>query len=207
MAHSREEILEQVKGALSEKLGIEESEITEEASFEEDLGADSLDLVEVVMDLEDQFGLKIPDDDARELTTVGKAIDYVIARSPISNPLARYEQAQKMQRATLITNSQTYFNPWDTIVDANPQRILERGESVTLPPMFILQGELDDNVLPAVQERFVATYRAAGGEIDYEVFPGAEHRWIIQPGPQTDRAIAMIKAFIARQLRAQQPVG
>ena len=79
VAHSREEILEQVKGALSEKLGIEESEITEEASFEEDLGADSLDLVEVVMDLEDQFGLKIPDDDARELTTVGKAIDYVIA--------------------------------------------------------------------------------------------------------------------------------
>ena len=66
-------------GALSEKLGIDESEITEEASFEEDLGADSLDLVEVVMDLEDQFGLKIPDEDARELTTVGKAIDYVIA--------------------------------------------------------------------------------------------------------------------------------
>ena len=79
MAHSREEILEQIKGALSEKLGIEESEITDSASFEEDLGADSLDLVEVVMDLEDQFGLKIPDNDARELTTVGKAIDYVIA--------------------------------------------------------------------------------------------------------------------------------
>lgn len=79
MATSREDILEQVKGALSEKLGMEESEITEEASFEEDLGADSLDLVEVVMDLEDQFGLKIPDEDARGLTTVGKAIDYVIA--------------------------------------------------------------------------------------------------------------------------------
>ena len=59
-----------------------------------------------------------------------------------------------MQRATLIANSQTYFNPWDTIVDANPQRILERGEPVTLPPMFVLQGELDDNVLPAVQARF-----------------------------------------------------
>ena len=68
MANSREEILEQVKGALSEKLGIDESEITAEASFEEDLGADSLDLVEVVMDLEDQFGLKIPDEDARERT-------------------------------------------------------------------------------------------------------------------------------------------
>jgi dipeptidyl aminopeptidase/acylaminoacyl peptidase len=69
--------------------------------------------------------------------------------------------------------------------------------------MFVLQGELDDNVLPAVQEHFVATYRKAGGEIDYEIFPGAEHRWIIQPGQQTDRAIGMIKAFIARQLRAR----
>jgi acetyl esterase len=132
---------------------------------------------------------------------------YVIARSPISNPLARYEQAQKMQRATLITNSELYFSPWDTIFDGNPQRILERGEAVILPPMFVLQWELDDNVLPAVQEHFVATYRAAGGKIDYEVFPGAEHRWIIQPGPQTDRAIDLIKAFIARQLRAWQPVG
>jgi acetyl esterase len=129
-------------------------------------------------------------------------LKYVIARSPISNPLARYEQAQKMQRATLITNSELYSNPWDSIFDANPQQILERGEAVKLPPMFVLQGELDDNVLPAVQEHFVATYRAAGGKIDYEVFPGAEHRWIIQPGPQTDRAIDMIKAFIARQLRA-----
>ena len=79
MALSREQVLEQIKSELSQKLGIEESEITEDASFEGDLGADSLDLVEVVMDLEDQFGLKIPDDDARELTTVGKAIDYVIA--------------------------------------------------------------------------------------------------------------------------------
>jgi acetyl esterase/lipase len=135
-------------------------------------------------------------------------LTYVVARSPISDPAARYEQAQKMQRETLINNSKLYFNPWDTIDEANPQRILERGEPVTLPPMFILQGELDDNVLPAVQERFVATYRAAGGEIELEVYPGAEHRWIIYPGPQTDRAIEMIKAFIARQLRrVRQPVG
>jgi acetyl esterase len=132
---------------------------------------------------------------------------YVIARSPISDPLARYEQAQKMKRDTLIRNSELYFNPWETIVEGNPQRILDRGETVLMPPMFVLQGELDDNVLPAVQEHFVATYRAAGGAIDYEVFPGAEHRWIIEPGLQTDRAIDMIKAFIARQLRAQQPVG
>ena len=134
-------------------------------------------------------------------------LTYVVARSPISDPAARYEQAQKMQRDTLIKNSALYFQPWDTIFEANPQRLLERGEAVLLPPMFVLQGALDDNVLPAVQEHFVETYRAAGGKIDYEVYAGAEHRWIIQPGPQTDRAIDMIKSFIARQLHARQPVG
>jgi len=132
---------------------------------------------------------------------------YVIARSPISDPFARYEQAKKMRRENLIKASETYFNPWETIFEGNPQRILERGEAATLPRMFVLQGELDDNVLPAVQEKFVATYRKAGGEIDYELFLGCEHRWIIKPGPQTDRAIEMMKAFIARQLGAPQPLG
>ena len=130
-------------------------------------------------------------------------LKYVIARSPISTPLARYELAQKMTRDTLIQNSALYFRPWDSIIEGNPQLILDRGEAVLMPPMFVLQGELDDNVLPAMQEHFVATYRATGGAIDYEVFLGAEHRWIIQPGPQTDRAIDMIKAFIPRQLRAR----
>jgi acetyl esterase len=125
---------------------------------------------------------------------------YVVARSPISDPFARYQQAKKMARENLIKNSEIYFNPWEAIYEGNPQRILERGEQVSLPPMFILQGELDDNVLPEVQERFVATYRKAGGEIDYELFLGCEHRWVAQPGPQTDRAIEMIKVFIARQL-------
>ena len=133
-------------------------------------------------------------------------LTYVVARSPISDPASRFEQAKKMRRETLIKNSQIYFDPWETIFEGNPQRILDRGESVTLLPMLVLQGELDENVLPAVQERFVASYRAIGGEIDLEIFPGAEHRWIIHPGPQTDRAIEMIKVFIARQLRAHRPV-
>ena len=104
----------------------------------------------------------------------------------------------------LTGGTKNYFNPWETIFEGNPQLILERGEPVTLPPMFVLQGELDDNVLPAVQEKFVAAYRKAGGAIDYELFLGCEHRWIINPGPQTDRAIEMIKAFIARQLQVRQ---
>jgi acyl carrier protein len=77
VAASREEIFERVKTVLGEQLGVDESEITEEASFQDDLDADSLDLVELIMELEDQFGMKIPDEDAQKITTVGQAVDYV----------------------------------------------------------------------------------------------------------------------------------
>ncbi len=80
--------------------------------------------------------------------------------------------------------------------------MLERREKVTLVPLLIMQGALDDNVLPSIQEKFVAAYRAAGGACDYQLFEGSEHQWVAQPGPQTDRARAMVKAFIARQLKS-----
>ena len=77
MAASREEIYERVKDVLVEQLGVDEDEINEAASFQEDLDADSLDLVELIMELEDQFGVKISDEDAQGIQTVGQAVDYI----------------------------------------------------------------------------------------------------------------------------------
>ena len=70
-------IEEQVKGIVAEQLGVKEEEVTNDASFVDDLGADSLDTVELVMALEEEFDIEISDDDAEKIITVQHAIDYV----------------------------------------------------------------------------------------------------------------------------------
>jgi acyl carrier protein len=74
---SKEDILAKLKPVIAEQLGVDESEVKEDASFTEDLNADSLDLVELIMSLEEQFKLQISDEDAEKITTVGEAVDYI----------------------------------------------------------------------------------------------------------------------------------
>ncbi|MDJ1468043.1 acyl carrier protein [Cytophagaceae bacterium DM2B3-1] len=73
------EIAEKVKKIIIEKLGVEESEVTTDASFTNDLGADSLDTVELIMEFEKEFGISIPDDQAENISTVGQAVTYLEA--------------------------------------------------------------------------------------------------------------------------------
>jgi len=70
-------VVEKVSGIISEQLGVKKEEIKSESSFIDDLGADSLDTVEVVMALEEEFGIEIPDEDAEKITTVGQAVKYI----------------------------------------------------------------------------------------------------------------------------------
>ena len=74
---SKEDILAKLRPIIADQLGVDESQVTEEASFTEDLNADSLDLVELIMSLEEQFKLQISDEDAEKITTVGEAADYI----------------------------------------------------------------------------------------------------------------------------------
>src|SRR5580692_10658452 len=119
---------------------------------------------------------------------VDATVAYVAMRSPVSNVSERHDNAVRRKNEPMIKNSQNFFKPWDAIHEGNPQEILDRREKVALVPFLIMQGALDDNVLPSMQEHFAKSYIAAGGTCDYRLFENSVHEWTAAPGPQTDKA-------------------
>ena len=83
---TREEILEAIRAHLADELEVDPARIDESTRFKEDLEADSLDLYTLVQELEDSYGVRIPDEDAAQILTVGAAVDYILAHPPAPQP-------------------------------------------------------------------------------------------------------------------------
>ena len=133
---------------------------------------------------------------------VDATVLYVVARWPISDPYARYIFARETSRDGLVTATESYFLTQDAIKEGNPQQILERKEEVNLPPTLVLQGTADLNLPLSIPNRFLESYRAAGGCMELEYFPDMPHGFGNDPSSETDRALELVKAFVARQLRS-----
>ena len=131
---------------------------------------------------------------------VDASLRYMLCCWPVLDPHARYTWAIEIGDERFIGPTESYFGDHANQHEGNPQQALERGEPVELPPTIIIQGTNDSNIPLFIPHNFEAAYRAAGGHVELELFPGMPHIFGNTPGPESDRAIELMKAFIARQL-------
>ncbi len=132
------------------------------------------------------------------LEGVDASIGYAVACWPIADPLARYRMAQARGLDRLVKSHDEFFGGEAAMVEANPTMMLERGESVRLPPLLVLQGTNDDNVTPEMAEAFVRAYRAAGGRAAYETFDGMPHAFVTRDpdSVHAKRAVRLVTEFV-----------
>lgn len=135
-----------------------------------------------------------------EAPEVDARLAYAIACWPVIDPVYRYHYAKRVGFANLIEGHDDYWRTLDNMSDGSPREILDRGEPVELPPVQLIQGTADVNHPIEMIERFVATYRQAGGEVDYEPASDQPSAFVNTPGPEADRAMARMKQFIGRHL-------
>jgi acetyl esterase len=134
---------------------------------------------------------------------VDASLAYIVVCWPISDPLARYRMAQETGNERLVKNHQAFFGSEEAMTEANPQRILETGAPLTLPPALLIQGTADANVTPDMADRFAAAYAKAGGRITLKKFEGEPHTFIPQnpTSPASIAALQLIADFIRDQTR------
>jgi acetyl esterase len=146
---------------------------------------------------------------------VDARVGFVLALWPIANPLERYryllarrsepESARRdsmFRPEHLIAGQEGHFGDEEAMRHASLTEVLEAGEHEELPPIWVAHPELDENVTAAMTERFVASYRDAGGDAELEHFPGVGHAFANFPGEAADRGIARMRDCIARRLEA-----
>jgi acetyl esterase len=129
-------------------------------------------------------------------------IPYLVLCWPVSDPLARYRMVKEKGNTRLVEAHDAYWSSEAEMAEGNPQLILERGEAATpLPPAIVVQGTADDNVTPDMADRFVASYRTRGGQIELHKFDGQPHTFIPRD-PASDasrRATELLRDFVLRQ--------
>ena len=126
--------------------------------------------------------------------------DSCCAAGPSSIPTPDTTWAREIGEERFIGPTESYFQDHENLHEGNPQEALDRGEAVELPPTIIIQGTNDSNIPLSIPHKFEAAYRAAGGHIELELFPGMPHLFGNTPGPESERAIELMKGFIARQM-------
>ncbi len=133
--------------------------------------------------------------------TADASLAFVALCWPINDPLARYRMVRANGNARLVQAHDAYWPDEAAMTDANPQLILDRGETVSLPPVLLLQGTNDDNVTPDMADRFAAAYRKAGGAIELRKFEGQPHAFIARApaAPAAVEALEAIVGFVRRQ--------
>ena len=132
---------------------------------------------------------------------VDASLRFMLCCWPVLDPHARYTWAREIGEERFIGPTGVLFSgPRKPPTKETPRRPWDRGETVELPPAIIIQGTNDSNIPLFIPHKFEAAYRAAGGHIELELFPGMPHLFGNTPGPESDRAIELMKGFIARQL-------
>ncbi len=134
-----------------------------------------------------------------EAPQVDATIDYTLMLWAVLDPYARYRYERRERLDEHADSSVDYFLTEETMIEGNPQAILDRKEPVSLPPTLIIQPVPDINIPREIPERFSDAFRAAGGSIDVEWFPAEAHGFAREPSPGTNRAIEVMKSFLARQ--------
>jgi acetyl esterase len=138
------------------------------------------------------------------------SVAFVLALYPVADPLARYRYVLGRENEPpppsgfdakrLIASHRGYFADEAAMDAASVTRIVAAGRARALPPAFVAQPEMDDNVPAAITESLVRAYRAAGGRLEHARFPGAGHGFIQRASPDTDKCITLMREFIAREV-------